>query len=89
MSVSVSLSPSLPSLLPQVNPPVQPAPTAPSQAGTTPIKAADGDYKAKTALTLQKKDIDGDFKPISSANSAASSSSSSVQAALISLVKGG
>ncbi len=52
-------------------------------------KAADGDYKAKNALSVQTKDGDGDFKPMAAASPAAAQSSSAVQSALPSLKKGG
>ena len=52
-------------------------------------RAADGDYTAKTAGTSQTKDSDGDYKPVSATSSAATTSTSGVQAALSSLQKGG
>ena len=51
-----------------------------------PARAADGDYKARSALTSQTKDADGDYK---AAQTPAAKTSSAVQAALTNLVKGG
>jgi hypothetical protein len=65
--------------------PVSPAPVNVGSAAT----AADGDYKARNALSASAKDNDGDFKPVAAASSAAAQSSSAVQSALPSLKKGG
>ena len=51
--------------------------------------AADGDYKARNALSAQARDGDGDFKPMAAASTAAAQSSSAVQSALPSLKQGG
>ena len=51
-----------------------------------PVRAADGDYKSRSALTSQTKDADGDYK---AAQTPAAKSSSAVQAVLTNLVKGG
>jgi hypothetical protein len=66
---------------------ISPAPVNASSASLA--TAADGDYKARNALSAQAKDSDGDFKPIAAAGSAAAQSSSVVQSALPSLKKGG
>ncbi|HYP56696.1 MAG TPA: hypothetical protein VEQ35_00235 [Beijerinckia sp.] len=53
------------------------------------LRAADGDYKTRTAHTAQTKDADGDYKPIASSGSVAASSSSNVLTALTTLKLGG
>jgi hypothetical protein len=63
---------------------------APVNVGSVSLAtAADGDYKARNALSAPAKDSDGDFKPVAAASSAAAQSSSAVQSALPSLKKGG
>ncbi len=52
-------------------------------------RTADGDYKAKGVGRATVKDSDGDYKPTSTAQTAQTTSSSSVQAALTSLKTGG
>ena len=52
-------------------------------------RAADGDYKARSAQTSQTKDSDGDYKPLAAAQSPAAQSSSATQSALSVLAKGG
>ena len=63
--------------------------TAPSPATATPppsaVRAADGDYKSANSQTVQAKDSDGDYKPLS----ATAQSSSGVQSSLSSLKVGG
>jgi hypothetical protein len=63
---------------------------APVNLGSASLAtAADGDHKARNALSASAKDSDGDFKPVAAASSAAAQSSSAVQSALPSLKKGG
>ncbi len=57
-----------------------------SKAATTSTRASDGDYKVRSAATSQTKDADGDYK---AAKPAAATSSSAVQSAVNTLVKGG
>ncbi len=69
---------------------VSSAPPPPVNAGPASYAtAADGDFKAKNALSAQAKDGDGDFKPVAAASTAAAQSSSAVQSALPSLKQGG
>ena|SRR5208283_326613 len=69
---------------------VSPTPTAPINVSSISVaRSADGDYKARNALSAQVKDKDGDYKPIAATSSAAAQSSSAVQSSLPSLKKGG
>jgi hypothetical protein len=68
---------------------VNSTPAVQAQTHATTSRAADGDYLARTSHTSQTKDSDGDYKPISATNSAATTSSSSVLASLSTLKKGG
>lgn len=75
MSVAaISSAPSLP-------------PAASTAATASTAKAADGDYTAANANSVQTKDSDGDYRP--RASSPAAQSAPSVQAALTSLKIGG
>jgi hypothetical protein len=58
-------------------------------ASTPPVRAADGDYKVRSAHTSQVKDSDGDYKSIARASSPAAQSSNAVQASLTALKLGG
>jgi hypothetical protein len=60
-----------------------------SSAALARARAVDGDYKVANAMTSHVKDSDGDYKPLTAVKSPAAQSSSAVQAALSSLVKGG
>lgn len=64
--------------------------TQASTKAASTARAADGDYKTK-GLGHEVKDSDGDYKPQKATppTSAAATSSTSVQAALLNLVKGG
>lgn len=66
-------------------PSVSPSTPAASPTMKAPARAADGDYKVKSASTSSVKDSDGDYKP----SSAASRSSSSTLAALTNIKPGG
>jgi hypothetical protein len=68
---------------------VNSTPAIQAQTPATTSRATDGDYLARSAHTSQTKDSDGDYKPISTTNSAAATSSSSVLASLSTLTKGG
>ncbi len=69
---------------------VSSAPTAPINVSSVSVaRAADGDYKARNALSSQVKDKDGDDRAIAATSSAAAQSSSAVQSSLPSLKKGG
>ena len=60
-----------------------------SSAALKQARAVDGDYKAPNAMTSHVKDSDGDYKSLTAVKSTAAQSSSAVQVALSSLVKGG
>ncbi len=64
--------------------PVQLQPTA-----ATNVRNLDGDYKTANSKTVNTKDSDGDFKPVTTASSPASVSSSSTLSALSGLKMGG
>ena len=62
-------------------------PNVASESAPATARAADGDYKVRSALTSQVKDADGDYRPV--AASAAARSSSAVQSTLSDLKRGG
>ena len=65
---------------------VSSAPTAAINVSSISVaRAADGDYKARNALSAQVKDKDGDYRPIAATSSAAAQSSVAVQSSLPSL----
>jgi hypothetical protein len=84
MSIAAITSAPVPSQVPPAA--TAPTPVRPAVATST-ARAADGDYKVRSAATSQTKDADGDYKPAVSA--AAATSSSAVMAAVTSLTKGG
>ncbi len=63
------------------------AATQPVRSAPVGSRAADGDYKVRSANTSSSKDSDGDYKSL--AASAVTKSSSGVQAALSGLKAGG
>ena len=90
MSVSaVSSGPSLPVAPPPSTPLPPSAPAAVTTKTAIVARAADGDYKVRSAQTSQVKDSDGDFKALAAAKAPSTQSSSGVQSALASLKKGG